>query len=406
MLNYEYYVWVEVEANKKRIINFDAFENAVKKCVKAGIGSIILSVKDTTGFCLYNSQFVPHYTGFDQDFENVDYLKAYIKLAHENAIKLYAGIDVFSEGRTKQFNPLSPGFVHPSWQTEIYGVDETGAAKIQKVTDTNPIQTTGSIDDFNEVFVNPVIDEVQDYEVSIIQELLANYDIDGIVLDRARFVGLSSDFSDYTRMKFEEFTGKPVSVWPEDIYRLVSSEDGLKVEYGSDFGKWITFRAQIIKNFIVKVRKTIDAADKKVAFIDYTGSWYPLYYLVGANWASDSYIPQEYPWVNGAEYAQTGYAEYLDKLLSGFYYSDVTRLEAKQKCRPDYWYSVEGSGDLVQKVVGDAAPYVGSLFLQQYQNDGACFHRAVEMCFQKSSGCMLFDLCYIEDYNWWELCKI
>ncbi len=406
MLNDQYYVWVEIEANKKRILDSAAFENVLKKCVEAGIGSVILSVKDTTGFCLYNSKFVPHYSAFDHDFEDIDYLQAYVKLAHKHSIKLYAGIDVFSEGRTKQMNPLSPGFSHPSWQTHIYGVDKTGNAKVQKVTDAAPIEATGSIDDFNEVFVNPVMDEVQDYELSIIQELLANYDINGIVLDRVRFVGLSSDFSDYTREKFEKFEGKKVESWPQDIYRLVSGESGIQVEYGSDFGKWITFRAQVIKDFIVKVRNVIDHADKKVDFIDYTGSWYPLYYLVGANWASDCYTPKEYPGVNATEYAQTGYAKYLDTLLSGFYYSDVTRLDAKESNQPDYWYSVEGSGDLVQQVVGDTVPYVGSLFLQQYENNGDNFRKAVEMCFKKSSGCMLFDLCYIDDYNWWDLCKM
>lgn len=406
MLNDKYYIWVEIEANKKRIINCAAFKAVLEKCAKAGIGSVILSVKDTTGFCLYNSKFVPHYADFDSDFERIDYLQAYLKLAHERGIKLYAGIDVFAEGRTKHPHPLSPGFSHPAWQTELYGIDEAGDAKLQKVADPSPIKTIGSIDDFNEVFVNPVMEEVQQYELSIIQELVDNYEIDGVVLDRARFVGLSSDFSGGTRIKFEQFADKKVKNWPEDIYRLLPDGTGTRIEYGSDFGKWIEFRAQVIKEFIVKVRNTIDRADKKVEFLDYTGSWYPLYYLVGANWASEQYIPNEYPWVNGAQYAKTGYAEYLDRLLSGFYYTDVTRLEAKANSRPAYWYSVEGSGDMVQQVVGNAVPYVGSLFLQQYENDGARFRRAVEMCFLKSDGCMLFDLCYVDDYNWWELCKV
>ena len=406
MLNDQYYIWVETEANKKRILDSTVFENVIKKCVGAGIGTIILCVKDTTGFCLYNSRFVPHYCKFDRDFADVDYLRTYLKLAHKYGVKLCAGIDVFSEGRTKQINPLSPGFSHPTWQTQIYGVDKMGNAKVQRVADSAPIQTTGSIDDFNEVFVNPVMDEVQDYELSIIQELLANYEIDGIVLDRARFVGLSSDFSDYTRAKFENFAGEKVAVWPEDIYRLVSVESGIQVEYGPDFGKWVTFRARIINNFMIKVRNVISHADSKVKFIDYTGSWYPEYYLVGANWASDHYVPKEYPWVNEMEYAKTGYAKYLDTLLSGFYYSDITRQEAKENNQPDYWYSVEGSGDLVEQVVGDTVPYVGSLFLKQYENDGEKFHKAVEMCFKKSSGCMLFDLCYIDGYDWWKFCKI
>lgn len=406
MLNDQYYVWVEIEANKKRILDSALFERVLKKCVQAGIGTIILSVKDTTGFCLYHSAFVPHYSKFDPDFKDTDYLQAYLTLAHRYGVKLCAGIDVFSEGRVQQRNSLSPGFSHPSWQTQIYGLDERGKTKIQRVADEDSIQTTGSIDDFHEVFVNPVLEEVQDYEISIIQELLENYAVDGIVLDRARFVGLSSDFSDATRIKFEEFAGKKVVNWPEDIFRYVSLESGLQVEYGPDFGKWITFRAQIIKTFIDKVRNVVDCAKHKVKFIDYTGSWYPLYYLVGANWASKRYITDDYSGVNGMDYAKTAYAEDLDTLLSGFYYEDITRQDAKKSGQPAYWYSVEGSGDLVEQVVGNAVPYVGSLFLKQYENNGEKFHHAVEMCFRKSSGCMLFDLCYLDGYDWWKYARI
>jgi uncharacterized lipoprotein YddW (UPF0748 family) len=362
LLNHEYYVWVEITANKKRILDCECFAAMLDKCVQAGIGSMILSVKDTSGFCLYDSKFVPHYADFDADFDRIDYLQEYLQQAHERGMKLYAGIDVFAEGSTKRKNLLSPGFAHPSWQTEVYGLDETGAGKIQRVADAAPIRTTGSIDDFNEVFVNPVMEEVQEYEISIIQELIGKYDIDGIVLDRARFVGLSSDFSKDTREKFEGFAQEKIEHWPEDIYCLTADESGLKIEYGAVFGKWVEFRAKVIKDFILKVRKTIDNADKKLAFMDYTGSWYPLYYMVGANWASERYVPEEYPWVNAQEYAKTGYAESLDRLLSGFYYNEVTRLEAESNQKP-YWYSVEGSGDMVEKVLYHQSELIGKAML-------------------------------------------
>lgn len=409
MVNYNYYIWVEIEANKLRIIDEDYFKGIIKKCRETGIGSIILSAKDTTGFCIYQSSFVPHYSRFDKDFEDTDYLKTYIDAAHEAGLKLYAGIDVFAEGRVKEKHKLSPGFINTQWQTRMYGIDENGNPKIQSVAELNDIKTTGAIDDFNEVFVNPVMDEVRDYELNIIKELVTNYHIDGVVLDRVRFVGLGSDFSDYTKDRFEEFIQEKVRNWPEDIYKLeaqqgMAADKNLKVNYGPLFGQWVTFRASIIKTFIKQVRTMIKESGKNVEFADYTGSWYPLYYLVGANWASEKYVPEEYPWVD-KNYADTGYAEYIDTLLSGFYYTDVTVKDALDKGRPAYWYSVEGSGDMVQKVVGDAVPYVGSLFLQQYENEPEVFSNAVDMCFKKSGGCMLFDLCYVDDYDWWAQCK-
>jgi hypothetical protein len=253
--------------------------------------------------------------------------------------------------------------------------------------------------------VNPSKEEVKNYEKSIIQELAENYELDGIVLDRVRFVGLGADFSDYTKAKFEKFIKAKVINWPQDIYTLVEKNEKLEVEFGILFGKWITFRASLIKDFVVDIKNMMDKLDKKVELVDYTGSWYPLYYQVGANWARQGYIPEEYSWVD-EKYGDTGYAEYLDNLLSGFYYEDVTIEEAKEHKKPETWYSVEGSGDIVKKVVGDSVPFVGSLFLKQYEKNPIQFKKAVEMCFEKSSGCMLFDLSYIEEYGWWKECKV
>ena len=401
-----YYIWVEIEANKHRLLKPELFEKMLDRCVASGISSVILSVKDTTGFCLYDSAIAPHYVRLDPDFEERDYLALYLEMAHAKGLKLYAGFDVFAEGRSRHPHPLAPGFVNSAWQTVLNGLDQNGRTSLSPVSQAQSIQTIGAIDDFNEVFVNPVREDVQDYELSLIRELLDKYALDGIVLDRARFVGLGSDFSEYTRLCFETYLKEKVVSWPEDIYSLTPGETGLEPVYGKLFGKWITFRASVICDFIKKVRKAFDESGKKAEFLDYTGSWYPLYYNVGANWASSRYLPEEYPWVDAGEYAATGYAGLLDKLLSGFYYPEVTREQARKNGRPAYWYSVEGSGDLVEKVAGSDVPYVGSLFLAQYKGDPAAFRAAVEMCFQKSAGCMLFDLCYVEDYDWWGLCKL
>ncbi len=405
MLNRDYYVWVEIEANKKRILDEKYFEKMMDKCVEAGIGSIILAVKDTTGFGIYHSNVVPHYSIFDKDFQNIDYLEKYIKIAHSKGLKLHAAVDVFAEGRVKEKHELSPGFKNPSWQSYMQGIGDDGKPAIRPISDLKGIKTIGSIDDFSEVFVNPIKKEVRDYETNIVKELVEKYDLDGIVLDRVRFVGLGSDFSDYTREKFEEFLGKTVEKWPEDVYKLVNKNGEIQAEYGALFGKWVTFRASYIKSFILQVKDAIKTSGKNVEFLDYTGSWYPIYYLVGANWAREGYKAEEYPWVDKEEYANTGYAQYIDKLLSGFYYEDVTIEEALKNGKPAYWYSVEGSGDIVNKVVGDAVPYIGSLFVKQYENNEDAFKRAVEMCFEKSKGCMIFDLCYIDGYNWWDACK-
>ena len=55
-----YFVWVEITANKERILNADLFADAMAKCAKTGIDSVVLSVKDTSGYVIYDSAIAPH----------------------------------------------------------------------------------------------------------------------------------------------------------------------------------------------------------------------------------------------------------------------------------------------------------------------------------------------------------
>lgn len=67
---------------------------------------------------------------------------------------------------------------------------------------------------------------------------------------------------------------------------------------------------QIIHDFIVKVKQMLREYPD-VEFCDYTGSWYPLYYQVGVNWADQTYAGNEFPWCDKAKLQQTAYAEKL-----------------------------------------------------------------------------------------------
>ncbi len=395
-----YYIWIEIQANKRTIADAQKFRLAMVKSREAGIGAVILCVKDTSGFAIYESASAPHYSEYDEIFEQKDYLLECLETVHCLGMKFYASIDVFAEGNKRKPHAKMPAFGKTDWQTYVYGINEANETVIQPVSAETAIKTVGGIDDFGEIFVNPANEEVCEYELALLEEIMANYAVDGIVLDRVRYVGLSSDFSPITKNKWEQYIGRECN-WPEDIYRVKENNGKLEIEYGDCFGEFITFRAGIINGFIKRVRKLVDTQPGKLEFLDYTGSWYPLYYQVGANWASENYEAKEYPWVDTSKYKMTGYAEQLDGLLSGFYYSYVTEQEAKEANQPAYWYSVEGSGRMAYGVTQNTVPIVGSLFLQQYSDNLEAMTQAVEMCFQISSGCMLFDLSYLTENDWW-----
>ncbi len=398
-----YFVWVEITANTELILNEERFREAMKKCAASGIDSVILSIKDTSGFVLYQSSLAPHYSEFKECFEKTDYLRRGLAIVHECGMKLYASFDVFAEGNKHNRSPLMKGLVNEGWMCQVYGLDSEGRPVVQPITSEDPIQTVGSIDDFGEVFVNPANEEVSEYELSLIREVIENYEIDGIVLDRVRYVGLSADFSELTMKKWKESAGIEEEVNPWDVYQLKKVNGKIKIEYGRYFGSYNTFRAKTVQEFIGKVRNLVDSSERKVEFVDYTGSWYPEYYMVAANWASKKHVETSYPATDGVQYAETGYISQVDRMLSGFYYEDVTIEEAREHHMPADWYSVEGSADMAYGVTHRERPIIGSLYLFQYSQKPENIKRAVDMCFHTSDGCMLFDLCYLVQNDWWDL---
>jgi hypothetical protein len=137
---------------------------------------------------------------------------------------------------------------------------------------------------------------------------------------------------------------------------------------------------------------------------------------VGVNWASKKYDPsKDYDWANNA-YQQTGYAGYLDLYMGGLYFEEVTIEEVRQMNQENVsgrnepgmtqgradWYSVEGCADLANKVLKDAVPFMGSLYVEQYRGDAGQFKKAVRMANKKTDGLMIFDAVHLIDYNWWQ----
>ena len=396
-----YEMWVEIQANKEIITDQERFDTAMKQCSEEGITGIILSVKDTSGFVLWKGAPAPYYSGYDSCFrEEIDYVSQCFSAIRKYGMKCYGAFDVFAEGNKKTPCPGMKGIENPGWDCEVYGIDREGKWRIQKSVEASELSTVGSIDDFGEVFVNPANEEVCRYELSLIKDFLTRYHPDGIVLDRVRYIGLCTDFSEDTREKWEAFAKIHDERWPEDIYTIQNTENGLQAVPGKYYGSFFEFLAGVIKGFLEKVKKLIREYGRGAEFCDYTGSWYPLYDLVGANWASKEYEPSEFPLCDRERLPKTAYAELLDRLLSGFYYEDVRIEDIKDK--PAYWYSVEGAGILARKVTMGKVKLTGSLFAAQYGDCPAKLSEAVAVCMEQTGGCMLFDLSYFRQNDWWK----
>lgn len=428
-------IWFDQTANAERLSTPEGVARVVARCAEVGITDLLVNVRNPAGLGLYRSRLVPHRSLVHDDYpKDYDLLALVLEEGHKRGLRVLAAPDMFAGGRWTGTNPAYLANQHPDWQAVVYGLD---AATLQPACfpfgrAPEDLLTAVPMNRQGVGFLNPGNPAVQEYLLRMLEELAQEYPIDGFCLDRGRYDGLNVDFSDLTRRALAERTGKELSGsdWPAQIYRIlrpgeaggpeaapapdahggisgyaapaegVAAIPGTRCVPGPLFGDWLEYRASTIRSFFVAARRRVKAVRQDLLFGDYTGSWYPLYYQVGVNWASPRYKPS-LPYVP-ASYAATGYAEQLDFLCTGCYYPEVTVEEARAKGAPADWYSVAGAADLASEAVMGDTSMIASLYLYQYEGDVAQYRRAVRACRERSAGVMLFDLCYVDGYDWWE----
>lgn len=248
------------------------------------------------------------------------------------------------------------------------------------------------------VFVNP-IGPAREYELKIIEEIAGGYEIDGIVLDRMRYANVHNDFSDLSKRSFEEWLGKGEIAWPEDVI-LFSKESPKHYSEGRYFKEWLEWRAWQIKAFAADAVDTARKTRNGIRVGVYAGSWYESYYDVGVNWGSTEFNPG-YAWMSDG-YSRTGYAELFDFICTGCYYATPTKEEARASGNTE-GATVEAASQLSKRAIGDASEVIGSLYLKEYEGNPKDFVSAMKVAWKETDGFMLFDLVYLDEYDWWRL---
>jgi len=396
-------IWFDATANFERFRSKDSIVYYLNKIRQTGFTDVVVDIKPITGEVLYKSSIAPQMKEWKNYVRtDFDYLGFCIEEAHKVGLKVHASMNVFAGGH----NYYNRGIVYDgksSWQSINY-------------TDSGLVPITRLKHKYS-AMLNPALPEVQEYELSIIKEVVSKYPhLDGIILDRVRFDGIESDFSERSEEIFNGFYGKEIN-FPDDVITW-EKKPGLKSSYkkGKYFNEWLEWRVSVIYNFFKRTREEIKKVNPLISLGDYSGAWYPVYFDVGVNWASCRYDPsEEYDWAS-AGYKNYGYAELLDLFTSGNYFYEVTkeevallndqdnkRTEAAMTEGKEYWYSVEGSTEIVNKVIMDAVPVYAGLYVDQYGNNPEQFKRAIEMCLKHSDGVMIFDIVHIINKDWWEV---
>lgn len=388
-------IWVSSTASADVIASRESIAQFAERAKSAGIDTVILYAKELNGHVVYPSRIAPRlaeHRGVKYD-TNFDPLKAFIEECHKRGMRLHAAFDIFTEG-----NKLIPGVgiafnKRKDWQSVAYDVDEADR-KIK-------IAPVGEFKQGIPLWVNAALPAVQDYELSIVREVLENYAVDGVVMDRARWNGINCDFSEHSRLAFQNYVKDKNLKFPEDVYEIKLGDDDKKqIVEGRHYKKWLEWRASVIKRFFVRLNKMVRKTKPKVSLESYVGSWYPIYNEVGVNWGSEKHkVP--YKWAS-AEYPKTGYAELVDVLYVGLYYPSNTEEEAV-KAGGNAWRSVEGAARLAKEATRGATKVHGVINYGDDNLSAEKLESGTKIIDRQTDGVSIFESSHVKRRNLWSL---
>lgn len=400
------FIWVDASANFPDFA--DSKENILRDLTlakNAGFTDVVVDVRPTSGDVLFKTDagtqvkwlgaWLPGgYTKIERT-ATWDYLQAFIDAGHGLGLKIHAGVNTFSGGNTTSLG--SDGLLFKDASKREWATQLLTTSGIVNTLDQN---TSGS------KFFNPANTDVQNYLFDLLEDLAAYKDLDGIILDRARFDDLDSDFSNYTKKKFEEYLGYAVANFPTEVMPAGTKAGTLPSPMPVYFKQWLEFRVKVIHDFMEKARTRVKSTNAAIKFGVYVGGWYSSYYGVGVNWASPDYnTASAYPaWVT-AKYKDYGYADLMDIILIGAYASP-TRVYGTNE------WTIQGfCSKAVEKIKGDAlvigGPDVGNGEWATSSNVviNQAITQSVGAAMNACDGYFLFDMIHLKKKNQWEYVK-
>lgn len=400
------FIWVDAAANFPDFANNK--ENITRDLTlakEAGFTDVVVDVRPTNGDILFKSKvgtqvkwlgaWLPSgYTKIERT-ATWDYLQAFIDAGHELGLKIYAGVNTFAGGNTTSLG--SDGLLFRDASKQQWATQLLTTSGIVNTLDQN---TSGS------KFFNPVNSDVQNYLCDLLEDLAAYKNLDGIILDRGRFDDLDSDFSTYTKKKFEEYLGYSISNFPNDVMTAGTKAGTLPSPMPVYFKQWLEFRVKTIHDFMEKACLRVKNTNKDIKFGVYVGGWYSTYYGVGVNWASPKYnTAAAYPAWATARYQDYGYADQMDIILIGAYASP-TRVYGTNE------WSIQGfCSKAVDKIKDDAivigGPDIGNG--EWATSSDAVINQAitqsVDAAINACDGYFLFDMIHLKKKDQWEYVK-
>jgi uncharacterized lipoprotein YddW (UPF0748 family) len=210
---------------------------------KAGINTLIILVKNTSGHVYYDSEI-----GIKDPAWNWDFFAVFLEEANKRKMIVHPWFCVFTESAI-----LGKIREHPEWLIR---------------SKKNEIVT----------IANPALPDVRQYEISLMIELINKYPVDWIHLDYIRFpcepTEVFFSFDPVTRAQFKEYSGiDPLTIKAMDSGNMLWNE-------------WIKWNSEQVTIFVRELKETLKNSKRKISI---SAAVFPdpdnAKVLIGQDWA-------------------------------------------------------------------------------------------------------------------------
>lgn len=208
---------------------------------------------------------------------NLDVLQEFIDRGGDAGLEVIAYVNCFLVTDGKDSDGRSAHIINqrPDWRTYAYN-------------NGNPIVQTTAQDDEG-LWLDPGLPEVRDYTADICADIVANYDVDGVVIDRIRYPQSSWRRSD------KDFGYHPDSI---AAFNAEYGKSGIPDPYDSD---WIAYRTQQIDNAVESIYFHVTNVDPDVKLYAFPIGRYSdalnFNYVDANGWLEDGKIDGIFPMI-------------------------------------------------------------------------------------------------------------
>jgi len=185
-------------------------DNALEFAKKSNFNHLFIQVRGR-GDSYYKSQVVPKTEWISRDnFDPLDYA---IKKGQKIGLKVHAWINVYFVWSSQQLPKAGNHilYLHPEWMDQSF-------FSVTDLYSDNPLLRN---EYGNQQFLSPAHPSVRNHLLRVFEEILSNYNIDGLHLDYIRYNDTDFGYNPVARMGFK----KKYGIDPIKLYR--SSNTGL-----------------------------------------------------------------------------------------------------------------------------------------------------------------------------------